>query len=69
LALRLATEPGFLSEFRRRLQQNRLVYPLFDTDRYRRHIEAAYIKMWEIWQSDERPRSFAIEPYGRGTPN
>ncbi len=69
LALRLAREPGFLSEFRRRLQQNRLVYPLFDTDRYRRHIEAAYIKMWQIWQSGERPRSFAIEPYGRGTPN
>src|SRR6202035_3892723 len=40
LALRLAMEPSLLGDFRRRLQQNRLVHPLFNTDRYRRHIEA-----------------------------
>ena len=33
---------------------------LFDNDRYRRQIEAAYIKMWEIWQCGEPARSFAV---------
>jgi predicted O-linked N-acetylglucosamine transferase (SPINDLY family) len=61
LALRLATEPSLLGGFRERLDRNRLTYPLFDTDRYRRHLEAAYTKMWEIWQRGEKPRSFAVE--------
>jgi hypothetical protein len=34
---------------------------LFDTDRFRRHIEASYLQMWEIWQRGEQPRSFAVE--------
>ncbi len=62
LALRLATDVSLLHGFRERLKQNRLTYPLFDTDRYRCHIEAAYTKMWELWQRGEAPRSFAVEP-------
>jgi predicted O-linked N-acetylglucosamine transferase (SPINDLY family) len=62
LALRIAREPSVLQELRERLRQNRLSQPLFDTDRYRRHIEAAYIQMWECWQHGEHPVSFAIEP-------
>ena len=62
LALRLARDPSLLSEVRERLKQNHHSHPLFDTDRYRRHIEAAYIKMWEIWQRGEPPRTFAVEP-------
>jgi predicted O-linked N-acetylglucosamine transferase (SPINDLY family) len=60
LALRLATEPSLLQAFRDRLAANRLTHPLFDSDRYRRHIEAAYTTMWDIWQQGERPRNFAI---------
>jgi len=66
LALRLATEPLLLYGFKDRLKQNRLTYPLFDTDRCRRHIEAAYITMWEIWQRGENPRSFTVEPHPDG---
>ena len=62
VALRLATDPSLLDGLRERLKQNRLTYPLFDTDRYRRHIEAAYTRMWELWQRGEAPRSFAVEP-------
>jgi len=62
LAFRLASDPSLLGSFRDRLNRNRLTYPLFDTDRYRRHIEAAYTKMWEIWQRGESPQSFAVEP-------
>jgi predicted O-linked N-acetylglucosamine transferase (SPINDLY family) len=62
LALRLATESQLLRTFRDRLERNRLVEPLFDTSRYRNHIEAAYTEMWQIWQRGERPRNFAVAP-------
>jgi predicted O-linked N-acetylglucosamine transferase (SPINDLY family) len=60
LALRLATEPPLLAAFRDRLVRNRQTYPLFDSDRYRRHIEAAYTTMWEFWQRGEHPQSFSV---------
>ncbi len=61
LALRLASDSKLLEGYRNRLATNRLTHPLFDTDRFRRHIEAAYLQMWEIWQRGEQPRSFAVE--------
>jgi protein O-GlcNAc transferase len=62
LALKLATDASLLQSVRQRLKQNRLTYPLFDTDRFRRHIEAAYTTMWGIWQGGESPHSFSVEP-------
>lgn len=62
LALKMATEPAALSAVRQKLAQNRLIYPLFDTDRSRRHIEAAYIAMWDRWQRGESPGSFECQP-------
>jgi predicted O-linked N-acetylglucosamine transferase (SPINDLY family) len=50
---------------RRKLAQNRERYPLFDTDRLTRHIEAAYTAMWERYQRGEPPESFAVAPLGR----
>jgi protein O-GlcNAc transferase len=61
LALRLATDTSVLHGLREKLKQNELTFPLFDTDRYRRHIEAAYTKMWELWQRGEGTRNFAVE--------
>ena len=60
LALRLAKDPSLLKGYRNRLATNRLTHPLFDTERFRRHIEAAYLQMWEIWQRGEQPTSFAV---------
>ena len=60
LALRVASEPALLRELRERLGRNRSSHPLFDTDRYRRHIEAAYVRMWERWQHGAAPISFAV---------
>ena len=60
LALRLAKNPSLLEEYRNRLATNRLTYPLFDTERFRRHIEAAYLQMWEVWQRGEQPGSFGV---------
>jgi predicted O-linked N-acetylglucosamine transferase (SPINDLY family) len=64
LALRLATDASLLRAFRLRLAQNRATCPLFDTDRFRRHIESAYTTMWELQQRGERPASFSVEPVG-----
>jgi predicted O-linked N-acetylglucosamine transferase (SPINDLY family) len=60
LALRLAKEPGALAEIGQQLARNRAVAPLFDTDRFRRHIEAAYLDMWERNRRGESPTSFAV---------
>jgi predicted O-linked N-acetylglucosamine transferase (SPINDLY family) len=62
LAMRIASEPAVLGELRERLRRNRLSHPLFDTDRYRRYIETAYVRMWEYWQRGEGPASFSVEP-------
>lgn len=62
LALRLAKDGRRLEELRSRLTRSRATAPLFDTDRFRRHIEAAYVTMWEIQQRGEPPTSFAVDP-------
>jgi hypothetical protein len=67
LALRLANDPAALKGIRERLKTNRLKLPLFDTDRFRRHIESAYTTMWEIHQRGEPPRSFCVEPIAEPT--
>jgi protein O-GlcNAc transferase len=64
LALRLAIQPQLLADLKARLERNRQACPLFDVDRFRRHIESAYTTMWEFWQHGERPRSFSVEPKG-----
>jgi tetratricopeptide (TPR) repeat protein len=62
LALRLAREPALLSAYRGRLEKNRLTAPLFDTDRFRGHLEQAYLTMLDIRDRGENPRSFAVAP-------
>jgi protein O-GlcNAc transferase len=62
LGLRIAADPSLLRRLRDKLQQNRLTCPLFDTDRFRRHIEAAYIQMWELWQRGDSSQSFSVGP-------
>ncbi len=62
MALKLATEPERLATLRRKLQANRLSAPLFNTNRYARHLEAAFIEMWDIWCRGEAPRAFAVTP-------
>jgi len=59
LALKLAAAPGMRSELTARLARNRTSCPLFATDRFRRHIESAYVTMWERYQRGEPPESFA----------
>ncbi len=60
LALKLATTPELLAHMRSKLARNRFTYPLFDSDRFRKHIESAYIMMYERWLKGESPDGFAV---------
>jgi predicted O-linked N-acetylglucosamine transferase (SPINDLY family) len=62
LALRLAQDSSLLNYLRTKLARNREIYPLFDSKRFTRHLEAAYATMWNIWQRGEKPQSFGIAP-------
>ncbi len=62
LVVALATDRDRLQAIRRSLAANRLTHPLFDTDRFRRHLEAAYTTMWDMRQRGESPRSFSVPP-------
>jgi protein O-GlcNAc transferase len=66
-AVRLAADASYLVAIRRKLEKNRHTHPLFDTDRFRRHIESAYTKMWEIGQQGGgAPQSFSIDAQDAG---
>jgi predicted O-linked N-acetylglucosamine transferase (SPINDLY family) len=56
LALRLAREPGRLTEIRQKLAATRDTTPLFDTERQTRAIETA----WKMMLERATPESFAV---------
>jgi predicted O-linked N-acetylglucosamine transferase (SPINDLY family) len=60
LALQLAGDPERLDEIRRKLLAHRTTWPLFDTDRFRRYLEAGYVEMWERHQRGESPTGFSV---------
>jgi predicted O-linked N-acetylglucosamine transferase (SPINDLY family) len=62
LAVRLARDPEMLTGIKAKLAANRSTCPLFDTDRFRQHIEQAYITMWERHERGELPESFTVPP-------
>jgi predicted O-linked N-acetylglucosamine transferase (SPINDLY family) len=66
LARKLATDPALMASLRARLARNRLTSPLFDTDRCRRHIEAAFQMMWERSRRGEAPAAFRVDPAATG---
>ena len=61
LAVELATDPVRLQKIREKLAANRLTFPLFDTDRYRRDLEAAYEIMWGLFNNGDPPRSISVD--------
>jgi len=62
LALKLARDKDRLAATTAELARNRQSFPLFDTDRFRRHIESAYETMWERCQRGEPAAGFAVAP-------
>jgi predicted O-linked N-acetylglucosamine transferase (SPINDLY family) len=61
-ALELITAPARLADLRRRLEAARDTSALFDTERYCRHLEAAFQIMWERSQRGEPPAAIRVAP-------
>jgi predicted O-linked N-acetylglucosamine transferase (SPINDLY family) len=62
LALKLACDPAALAAIREKVTRHRDTHALFDTVRFTRNLEAAYLAMWERHQRGERPQTFSIAP-------
>jgi predicted O-linked N-acetylglucosamine transferase (SPINDLY family) len=61
LALELATTPERLADIRARLARHRTEQPLFDTARFRGHLETAYQTMYERHCQGLAPSGFAVD--------
>ncbi len=62
LAIRLATEPDLLGDFKHRLIRGRATAPLFDMGRFAVNLERAYREIQDIRLAGEAPRFIAVEP-------
>jgi protein O-GlcNAc transferase len=60
LAVRLAGNPNELQAIRRKLAENLLAKPLFDTPRFVKNLEKAYKRMWEIFLAGEKPQQIQV---------
>lgn len=60
MAVTLGRDKDALDALRLRLSSQRTTCALFDTDRFRRNIEAAYRKIWEIWCAGGSPTTVTI---------
>ena len=60
MAIDLATHPEKLAVIKRKLADNRLTAPLFDTELFTKHIEAAYTAMYQRHQAGFQPEHIVI---------
>jgi predicted O-linked N-acetylglucosamine transferase (SPINDLY family) len=61
LAVTLAGDAKRLKALRQKLAGNRDSCALFDTDLFRRNIEAAYARMWETWLAGKPAQGFDLK--------
>ncbi len=62
LALNLATDPDRLAALRQRLEYNRSAMPLFDSERFTRHIEAAFGSAYDRFRNGLAPDHIEVVP-------
>ncbi|QCG93030.1 hypothetical protein E6C67_03530 (plasmid) [Azospirillum sp. TSA2s] len=62
LAVALAADAVRLAGVRRRLEEGRWQAPLFDSERFTRHVERAYETMWRLYETGHPPCGFALRP-------
>jgi predicted O-linked N-acetylglucosamine transferase (SPINDLY family) len=60
LARRFATDRLLLAEVRQKLARNRARTALFDTQGFCRHLEAAYLAIWQRASRGDPPLGFAV---------
>src|SRR5208282_1046878 len=61
-ALRLARDRDYLAALRARLAASKKEASLFDSGRFARNLEKAYITMWETYLAGAEPRGFVVSP-------
>jgi predicted O-linked N-acetylglucosamine transferase (SPINDLY family) len=59
-AIKLASDPARLMQFKDRLHRNRLTMPLFDTEQFTGHLENAYTQMYENYQAGLSPEHIHV---------
>jgi predicted O-linked N-acetylglucosamine transferase (SPINDLY family) len=59
-ARELARDPAALDAIKSKLQRNHATHSLFDSARFTRDLEKAYLIMWERIQRGLTPQSFAV---------
>ncbi len=60
MAIELYTQPAKLAAIRAKLAQNRATQPLFNAELYTRHIESAYLAMYQRYQSGLLPEAIYV---------
>jgi predicted O-linked N-acetylglucosamine transferase (SPINDLY family) len=60
LALKLARYPAALAAIRTKLEASRKTASLFDTARFTRGLETAYVTMWERRTNGQGPKGFTV---------
>lgn len=60
LAVRLARNPHELADMRERLRRNRATAPLFDSPSFARHLESAYLRIWDTYLAGGAPSAVQI---------
>jgi len=60
LAIDLATDPHKLEAIKKKLENNRMIAPLFNTPLFTRNLEGAYIKMNERYQKNLPPENIYV---------
>jgi predicted O-linked N-acetylglucosamine transferase (SPINDLY family) len=59
-AVELAQHPERLQALRKRMADDRDSCPLFDTPRFVRNLEQAFLQMWQTFASGDSPRSIEV---------
>jgi protein O-GlcNAc transferase len=62
MALEFARAPDALAALRDKLSRARKSAPLFDTGKFTRDLESAFLLMWERFERGEAPAAFAVSP-------
>lgn len=60
-AIEMGRNPLAFRSLKERLSRNRIEKPLFDTQRFVRHLETAYLKIWKLFQGDHEPRIIHVD--------
>ena len=60
MAMELATDPAKMAAIKARLAENRLTKPLFDTERFVRHIEGGYDASYDLFLRGRDPEDIRV---------